>query len=294
MSPSAPTAPAVAAWLDFHWTADAPHPVRAWVPHLRPAADDVIADHSFRSPVAAMESGDIRVLLLPDVELLGHERALPAALDLDIGDPRGARLAYGLWASQPYGHTYFRRDPGGGTTQPLCFALHVVAESAAEQSLESSCARWVWRHTGTAPAARARTQALPFAEHAVRASDAVFVDEWVEGSVGGRTVGGPINYSAFGQAVFFQAWFNALRSAIGLALLGKRLHRHRAAKHAVDGLDRGVPDATRPEQSGHAGAAGPVVGSCTAGARSALPLPATSKCGSRRSCRTAPSAASAS
>ncbi|MFI5398334.1 MAG: hypothetical protein ACHQ9S_22585 [Candidatus Binatia bacterium] len=237
-----PTAPVAAAWLDFHWTADAPHPVRAWVPHLRPAADDVVADHSFRSPVAAMESGDVRVLLLPDVELLGRERALPAALDLDIGDPRGARLAYGLCASQPYGHTYFRRDPGGGTTQPLCFALHVVAESAAEQPIESSCARWVWRHTGTAPAAqvpaaRARTQALPFAEHAARAYDAVFVDEWVEDWIGGRTVGGPINYGAFGQAVFFQAWFNALRSAIGLALLGKRLRRAAALVDAMPATD---------------------------------------------------------
>ena len=219
------TVPVAAAWLDFRWAAEVPHPIRAWVPYLRPGADDVIADHSFRSPVAAMESGDIRLLLLPDVELLGHERALPAAFDLDIGDPQGARLAYGLCASQPYGHTYFCRDPGAGTTRPLCFALHVVAESAAEQPIESSCARWVWRHIGRARAAEARTQALPFAEHASRAADAVFVDEWVEGSIGGQTVGGPINYAALGSAVFFQAWFNALRSAIGLALLGKRLGR---------------------------------------------------------------------
>jgi hypothetical protein len=208
----------------LHWVADA-QPVRVWAPHLRPAADDVIADHTFRSPVAAVECGDVRVLLLPDVEWLGSERALPAALDVDLGDPRGARLAYGLCASQPHGHTFFRHAPGAGTTQPLRFAVHVVAESATAQPIESSCARWVWRHVGAARSARARTQALPFAAHAARAYDAVFADEWVQDESAGHAVGGPITYGAGGRAVFFQAWFNALRSAIGLALLGKRVGR---------------------------------------------------------------------
>jgi hypothetical protein len=220
-----PTGPVTAAWLDLHWTVDAPQPLRAWVPHLRPAGDEVIADHSFRSPVAAMERAGIRLLLLPDVDLLARERPLPAALDLHVGDPGGARLSYGLCASQPHGHTYFRRHPAGGTTRPLRFALHVIVESATEQPIESSCARWVWRRTGSVRAVQSRTQALPFTEHAARGADAVFVDEWVEGAISGRPVGGPINYVAFGQAVFFQAWFNALRSAIGLALLGNRLHR---------------------------------------------------------------------
>lgn len=237
-------APLGAAWLECHWVAPAPQPVCAWVPHLRPGPEDVIADHSFRSPVAALESAGVRVVLLPDVDLLRRERALPAAFDVDTGDPRGARVAYGLCASEPHDHTYFRRRPEAGTTQPLCFAVHVVAESATEQSLESSCARRVWRQIGAPRADAARTQALPFAEHAARGADAVFADEWVEASIGGQRAGGPINYAAYGKAVFFQAWFNALRSAIGLALLAKHSGRaeYLARARSIAALADALPD----------------------------------------------------
>jgi hypothetical protein len=71
---------------------------------------------------------------------------------------------------------------------------------------------------------------LPFAEHAERAYAAAFVDEWLETQIGATPVGGPIHYSDRGTAVFFQAWYNALRSAIGLALLGKR---HARADHVA-------------------------------------------------------------
>jgi hypothetical protein len=221
----APTAAVVAAWLDLSWNPDVPPPLRAWVPHLRPGEDDVIAEHAFRSPVAAIENRDVRLVLLPDVEMLAAARALPGALDLDMNDPRGARLAYGLCASRPAEHMWFRRNPAGGTTQRLRFGLRILAEST-HQPIESSCARWVWRHVGASRALRARTQALPFTEHARRAADAVFVDEWIATQMSGGTAGGPIHYNDSGTAVFFQAWFNALRSAVGLALLGKRLGRN--------------------------------------------------------------------
>ncbi len=63
-------------------------------------------------------------------------------------------------------------------------------------------------------------QALPFIEHAARAYDAVFRDEWMEGDRGG-----PIHFGDGGTATFFQAWYHALRSAVGIALAGKRLGR---------------------------------------------------------------------
>src|SRR5262245_34903284 len=83
-----------AAWLAWHWVAPVPAR-RAWVPHLRPQPDDVVAEHSFRSPVAALESNVARVVLLADVDLLAHSRVLPAAFDLDLTDTRGARIGYG-------------------------------------------------------------------------------------------------------------------------------------------------------------------------------------------------------
>jgi len=218
-----PTAAVTSAWLDFSWVAHGAPDLRAWVPHLRPAADDVIADHAFRSPVAAVENEAVRVMLLPDVDLLTSARALPAALDLDCADRAAPRLAYGLCASRPHGHTYFHREPGAGTLERLRFALHIALEPAAPESLIASAARWVWRLVGAPRAPRARTQALPFAAHAIAAYEAAFRDEWIDLRGGILQTGGPIHYVGGGTATFFQAWFNALRSAIGLALLGKRL-----------------------------------------------------------------------
>jgi hypothetical protein len=217
----APGEAVTAAWLEFGWVATTVGTVRAWVPHLCPEPDDVAADHAFRSPVGAIEDRRARVILLPDIQLLAAERALPAAFvaNLRLTPPR---VSYGLCASRPRPHVFFQRDRSGGTMRAVRFGLRVIAESAGEAALESSCARRVWRFVGAEQAERAAPQALPFAEHARRGYDAV-ADEWVDTEVNGTSAGGPLLFNDSGTATFFQAWYNALRSAIGLALLGRRL-----------------------------------------------------------------------
>ena len=210
-----------AAWLDFAWVAEPAGTVRVWVPHLCPEPDDVAADHAFRSPVGAIEDGRARVILLPDVDQLAVERVLPGAFaaNLSVTPPH---VSYGLCASAPRPHVFFRREPSGATTRVLRFGLRVIAEGAGDAALESSCARHVWQAVGALRAEQANTQALPFAEHARRGYDALH-DEWVDTAVNGTRAGGPLLFNDSGTAIFFQAWYNALRSAVGLALLGRRL-----------------------------------------------------------------------
>ncbi len=213
--------PVTAAWLEFAWAATTVGTVRVWVPHLCPEPEDVAADHAFRSPVGAIEDGLARVIMLPDVERLAVERTLPAAFaaNLSVTPPR---VSYGMCASAPRPHVFFRHDRSAGATRVVRFGLRVIAESVSDAALESSCARWVWHFVGAERAVRARTQSLPFAEHARRGYDAID-DEWVDTQVDGTAAGGPLLFNDSGTATFFQAWYNALRSAVGLALLGRRL-----------------------------------------------------------------------
>jgi len=217
-----PGVPVAAVWLDLRWVAPPTGALSIWVPHLRPGATDVVADHAARSPVAAMQDDAVRVLLLPDVDA---PRLLPWAFDADRTDPGGARLAFGVTGWVQRDHVFFRAAPERTTVQALCLRLRLVVEPVAAEALESACARWTWRIYGAPRAAAARTQALPFADHAARAFDAAFADEWLAAERGGVGIGGPIHYSAGGTAVFFQSWFNALRSAVGLAILGRRRQR---------------------------------------------------------------------
>ena len=234
-----PGVPLTAAWLSLQWTAPIMGTPRAWVPHLRPGDDDIIADHAFRSPVAAIEDDRVRLLLLPDIDLLAAARPLPGAFDIDLTNPNAPRLAYGLCATRPHEHVWFQRDPSLRTEAPLRFAVRMIVESSAATSLASACARLVWRHVGATRAPAARVQALPFIEHASRAYDAVFRDEWIDADCGG-----PIHFGDGGTATFFQAWYHALRSAVGIALAGKRLGRpdYLARATQVAALVDAMPD----------------------------------------------------
>lgn len=55
-----------------------------WAPSLRPASDQVIGDHNFHSPAAIVQKGRYCVSLIPDLDILAENRAMPTALDLDI------------------------------------------------------------------------------------------------------------------------------------------------------------------------------------------------------------------
>lgn len=214
--------PVAAAWLDLRWVGARNGDLSIWVPHLRPGPEDVIPDHAARSPVAAVQDDKVRVLLLPD---LAEPRALPWAFDADCTDARGARVSFGATGWVQRDHIYFRTDPTRHTEQRFSLRMRIVVEPTGPEALESACARWTWRTYGAPRAATARTQALPFSEHAVRAYAAAFADEWLVAEVDGVPIGGPIHYSAGGTAIFFQSWFNALRSATGVALLGRRTQR---------------------------------------------------------------------
>jgi hypothetical protein len=57
-----------------------------WVPLLRPADEQVIGDCAFYSPAAIIQHGRFAGALIPDLEMLSHNRPMQAALDLDVAN----------------------------------------------------------------------------------------------------------------------------------------------------------------------------------------------------------------
>ncbi len=79
----------------------------AWAPNLRPGDDHVIGDWAFHSPAVIVQKGPTAVAILPDLEHLAENRAMPCSLDLDL---RNGLLPAPLLS---YGFCGYERTPDG-------------------------------------------------------------------------------------------------------------------------------------------------------------------------------------
>ena len=92
--------------------ADAPNgPVDfVWSQDIKNEKDDVIPNAAFKSPVVMLQQGSVFTALMPT---LSDRVVAPLALDLDVTSGKLPWLSFGAMSSQPYGHSYFRRDLNG-------------------------------------------------------------------------------------------------------------------------------------------------------------------------------------
>ena len=81
-----------------------------WSQNIKNEADDDIPNWSFKSPLVMLQQGPVFAALMPK---LPERHSEPLALDLDVTSQKLPWLAYGAIPSQPYGHSYFRRDATG-------------------------------------------------------------------------------------------------------------------------------------------------------------------------------------
>src|SRR5581483_9729881 len=59
------------------------HPDATFAPQLRPGQENVIGDHTFRAPFVNVQTREIAVSLVPSLDTLQSNRAMPTILDLD-------------------------------------------------------------------------------------------------------------------------------------------------------------------------------------------------------------------
>ncbi len=215
---------------------DGGKPDSTFSPGLRPKDDQVVGDHYFRAPVISAQKGALAALMLPDLDVLADNRAMPTILDLDAknGVVDATLMSYGFADHQLNGHVYYRHDQSMVRKVPkeLVLAYDLIVDAQAEPfAAYRQAVEHTWKRYGKASFDKVLPQAMPFEEYAKFCYPAAFGEAygdnklgWFEVVIDGVVCGGiPAGWGFTNGWVSWQCWFNQLRSAWGLRWWGKRL-----------------------------------------------------------------------
>jgi len=210
-----------------------------WSQNIKNEADDIVPNWSFKSPVVMLQQGTVFAALMPQ---LSDRRSQPLALDLDVTSAKLPWLSYGAVASQPYGHSYFRRSPDAapeiiaGTIE---YRYSLVASAQPYKLGYRRVVRRLWAKEGHKELLRSddlqqnviRPELVTFndwrtdtwgryANEVYRGFDCG--DKRCGTLVSNRNPGGSWDQPPSPDA-WFNAWFQTLRSAYGWYLYGQSM-----------------------------------------------------------------------
>ena len=201
-----------------------------WAPHLTPSPQNVIDQHSFRSPALLVSGPGCTLALLPDLDLLGVSE-VRWYMDLDAP---GRKLTFGMSGTEVFDHVFYVRKPGA--TYPkgkVQFGFLARASERLENPFRPVLS-FLWDRYGRALFEQGRplkADLTPYVEHTYRWAFEGWRDAvWQEFELEGKRVGAPVfivnetqspnypgevNEREF-RSIWNQAWFSSLRSASGL------------------------------------------------------------------------------
>ena len=222
-------------------------PDETWLPHPHHDANQVSGDSSFHTPVAWFRSGHVGIALLPDREILGRERRIPQALEIDRETPDGPRLRHGLVCHQ--------RSPEGGFTRTSAIPVRAETLRFAHTlrlfaNADTTTADLVFRELWDTAAIQVQ-DSISLND----ASDEFFYNasgsRWLDLSLGAIEAGSfAANIAATtdglaGKDVWYSMRDQSLRTAYGLALFARRTGNRalegkaeQALEHALSAPDR--------------------------------------------------------
>lgn len=206
-----------------------------WSPHLSPEEGDVADRHIFRTPALIAGTKEWCIVLIPD-----HEQPFPNGVQpvMDLDAPQ-KRLRIGLATTEPRDHTLFR-ETGELTLPAGDFSYRLRILTCDPDNPFDSVLRY---YDGYLVRDLEKTAGLPqladmptYQEHAYRWAYERWPKVYQSFEIDGEEVGAPQFIVTAHQSpnyhkphsirescsIWFQAWFHALRTAIGAALYAKR------------------------------------------------------------------------
>ena len=161
-------------------------PEFTWAPNLRPANDSVIGDAAFFSPAAIVQHGRYAAALIPDLDILRHNRPMPTSLDLDLSNGLlfAPLLSYGFCDYERTGGSrYFRHDIAMSrrlSTNRLSYGCHLIIDANCKRdAARKQVARFMWSKYG-AGAVKAKSPIVSLESPAVPDAQVAY-GLWAEG-----------------------------------------------------------------------------------------------------------------
>jgi len=207
-----------------------------WLPNIKSAPGQVVSQHVFRSPciIVSLEKGAI--VLVPDVEALAGNTAAPYYLDLQYTGTR-ISLHYGLSNYAVARHQYYKRS-GKPFVLPskLHIAFYLLKPTTNEPlSVLQTTNNFLWNKLALKYTNTVLPQTVPFGKYAETGYGMAFQHYWVDAG-NGR---GGITLSTFyddstkiyrgrdaKDDLWYQSWFNNMRTAYGLYSWGGQLQNN--------------------------------------------------------------------
>ncbi|MBO9595278.1 MAG: hypothetical protein J7599_20400 [Niabella sp.] len=223
-----------------------------WAPLLTPEKHHVIAQHVFRAPALIVANNAKVLSVVPDLDLLQSNPAVPWYMDMDA---LKNQLVLGMGNTTVKEHVLFTRSPGAvfpkGTVS-LGFYCLVSEKKEALQNPFQQTVSFLWNKWG-APLYR-KGAPLPRADldpYVKQTYEWAFKNwrpaVWQELELNGKKVGAPVfivnmtqspNYTGIPnqrefRSIWNQAWFNSLRSAQGLYRYARRTGNDSLKRYAL-------------------------------------------------------------
>ncbi len=206
---------------------------------LRPEPDEVIADHTFRSPAFMMQKGNIFAALIPDLPSIdGENRTLRASADMQVGTSSAPFISFGLmnWVRKKE-HVYYAHDESlavnvRDTSISFSYYLYLSATTPQRQGYQD-VVRFEWDKFGhqnfVSPVG---PQSEPFSTYIHRAwyeflptisHSASYKGKAITLLTQGRLAWSNNLPKAADNDSWFNVWFNSLRTAYGMYLYGQQI-----------------------------------------------------------------------
>jgi len=206
-----------------------------WVPGINATAGQIIPQHLFRSPVMLFTFAKSTVVLIPDVKTITNESPAPYYMQVEYKD-NVIVLHYGLSNYTAVGHRYYEKS---GKTfympETLRVGFYVLNTKTSEPlAVLETTNFFLWQQFATDYTGSILPQTVSFDEYA-RTGYGMALDKlWVDAgkNLGGITLSTFFDSSTnsyrgryFKNDLWFQSWFNNIRTAYGMYSWGKMLNR---------------------------------------------------------------------
>ncbi len=208
-----------------------------FTPQLRPQKDEVIADHTFRSPAFIIQQGPVAGAIIPSLPSIdGKNRPLRAGADLQVDGLLRPLISFGLlnWQRTKehvyYVHTDTMLSRVSAGDVGYEFFLYADAQ-APERKAYRNVVRFLWERYGQRNMLDpAGPQAQPFASYKRKAwyefVPSVALDTVYDGTPVTLLRQGRLAWSntlppAADNDSWFNVWFSSLRTAYGMHMAGE-------------------------------------------------------------------------
>ncbi|MDA2929582.1 hypothetical protein MYX84_06495, partial [Acidobacteria bacterium AH-259-O06] len=214
----------------------------AWLPNLHRDEAGICGDHFFRSPAVIAFGKGLYAAIVPDLEPLAQQRAIPHALDLRVYGAQAEvpRLSYGLSTWRIEGHVYTRHDLEH--TEPvqdkqLVYGFDLFwGQAEGPGEVTTQLTSHLWQSYGHKYFQDIRPQVMPFEEYGRRYSYVHELQRWATKTMVDAQEAFGIK-DDFKRGALFHAWWNDLHVGFGVWHYGDKW-RNQELKRIANGIMR--------------------------------------------------------